>query len=119
MEAWKIYKENKGKIEITVIVSGVCIGSNLHKRLYIGSRYAQSVLTDELKMVPQYKEGMVDVRDVADAHYKGMVNSKADGERFIVTTGTYKFMEVVNIVEQMYKFKGYSIWKWTMNYAIF
>ena len=62
--------------------------------------------------VPGYPNicvGLVDIRDVALAHYLALVKPKAHNARVILNETTMKLEEVTKILEKELKPKGYKV----------
>lgn len=66
-------------------------------------------LNNQMPAVPSIEIGMVDVRDVANAHIKAMRESKSDGERILLTAQpSISFLEIANILRKEFGPQGDS-----------
>jgi len=81
--AWDFIKSEGGSLELSVInpvgVFGPVLGTDLATSVVLIKR----LLNGEMPGCPQLYFGVVDVRDVADAHLLAMTHPKAAGERFL------------------------------------
>ena len=63
----------------------------------------QQLLEGKIKALPNVDSGYVDVRDVASLHILAMTSEKANGERFLATTGeTLSMMDLANILKEAF-----------------
>ena len=97
--AWDFIRNEGGNLELAVInptgIFGPLIGSNVTSSLQI----IQQLMSGKLKATPQMNFGIVDVRDVADAHIRAMEIEDAKGQRFILQAGkTLSLHEVAMIL---------------------
>lgn len=84
--AWD-YVNTHGDIELTVINPTGIFGPQLGSRPSASVGLVKGMLTGQIPVVPIMYFGVVDVRDVVDAHLRAMVHPKAAGERFIAVGG--------------------------------
>lgn len=64
-------------------------------------------LNKEIPGVPAVKFGLVDVRDVAEAHIKAMRNPETDGHRLLVTyQPSYSFLDIANVLRNEFGPQG-------------
>ena len=65
---------------------------------------------NKLPQVPRICYGIVDVRNVAEAHINALLRAdKADGKRFILSDESFFFIDVANILREEFASKGYTI----------
>lgn len=84
--AWD-YVRTHEDIELTVINPTGIFGPQLGNRPSASVGLVKGMLTGQMPVVPIMYFGVVDVRDVVDAHLRAMVHPKAAGERFIAVGG--------------------------------
>ena len=96
--AWDFIRSDGGGLELSVInptgIFGPLLGSDVASSLQI----IQQLLNGTLKATPQMNFGIVDVRDVADAHLRAMEIPEAKGERFILQAGKTLSMHEVAMI---------------------
>lgn len=101
--AWNFIKTEGNGLELSVVnpvgVMGPVLASDYsHSNIQI-----QQLLEGKIKAVPNVDSGYVDVRDVASLHLLAMTSSKANGERFLATTGeTLSMLDVANILREAF-----------------
>ena len=79
-----------------VFVVGPAMNADYSASLTLISR----LLKGEMPGIPNLGVAFVDVRDVADLHFKAMLSPKAAGERFIASAGFYWLGEVAAILRE-------------------
>lgn len=64
-------------------------------------------LSNEIPAVPKVQFGLVDVRDVAQAHIRAMRESRADGLRILMTyQPSFWFMDIANVLSDEFSPQG-------------
>ncbi|MFI9486129.1 SDR family oxidoreductase [Promicromonospora sp. NPDC052451] len=92
-----------GDIELTVINPTGIFGPQLGDRPSASVGLVKAMLTGQMPLVPVMYFGVVDVRDVVDAHLRAMVHPKAAGERFIAVGGpAISFFDMAQILREHY-----------------
>ena len=87
--AWKFANENDS-IKLTVINPPVVLGPGIGKPTQTGSlTLFKKLITKELPVAPPFKQGMVDVRDVAKIFLGALNNDETIGKRVFVAENTY------------------------------
>lgn len=85
--AWDFIRAEGGNLELSVInpvgIFGPLLGNTVTSSLQI----IRQLMDGTLKATPQMNFGIVDVRDVAEAHIRAMEMPEAKGQRFIVQAG--------------------------------
>lgn len=81
--AWDFLAREGGALELTTIVPTGIFGPTLGPHLSTSVQIVRSMLAGDPLPAGQYF-GVVDVRDVADAHVRAMTTKDAAGERFLV-----------------------------------
>lgn len=101
--AWNFIKNQVHGLELSTVnpvgVMGPVLASDYsHSNIQI-----QQLLEGKIKAVPNINSGYVDVRDVASLHLLAMTSPKANGERFLATTGeTLSMLDVANILKETF-----------------
>ena len=108
-EAWKIYEENKDKIELAVINPGFIIGPVMSKNVAASPMMIIRMMNNDLPGIPKMIVPVVDVRDVARAHVLALENPNATGNRFILASKSYWMLEVAQVLEKEFKPQGFKI----------
>ncbi len=86
--AWKFYEDHKDKIEVTVVNPGLVMGPVFTKHGNSSESLFSDILTGVLPgVLEEAKWGPVDVRDVAEAHYRAMFYEGTNGKRYICVPG--------------------------------
>jgi len=102
--AWDFLAKEGGSLELSVINPVAVFGPVL------GPDYSSSILLVQRLMVgampgcPRLYFGLVDVRDVADAHLRAMTHPAAKGERFLAIAGD--FMSMVEVAKVLKRHLG-------------
>lgn len=103
--AWKFVEENKPSWDIATINPPMVLGPIIHQvespeKLNTSVAgfwaYIQGKKKNE-DLQPSFGN-WVDVRDVAEAHYKALITPEAGGNRFIVSAGPYCGQDIVDII---------------------
>lgn len=97
--AWDFVNSEAATLELTTIVPTGIFGPTLGPHLSTSVQIVRSILKgDPLPAGPYF--GVVDVRDVADAHVRAMTTEAAAGERFLVVADEppVTFAELARIV---------------------
>lgn len=98
--AWDFVAAVDGGLELVTVIPVGIFGPTLGPHLSTSVQFVRSMLAGELKrVVPQYF-GVVDVRDVADAHISAMTTADAAGHRFLVVAdgGPLSFLDIAGIL---------------------
>lgn len=101
--AWDFIQNEGHGLELSVVnpvaVMGPVLGSVYsHSNIQI-----QQMMDGDIKAVPNVNSGYVDVRDVASLHILAMTSEKANGERFLATTGeTLSMLDLAHILRDAF-----------------
>jgi len=99
--AWKFYEDHKDKVEVTVVNPGLVMGPVFTRHGNSSESLFSDILTGALPgVLEEAKWGPVDVRDVAEAHYRAMFYEGTNGKRYICVPG-----EVTTTLEMMKELK--------------
>lgn len=85
--AWDLVAEQDGGPGLTVLNPTGIFGPVLGGRLSTSVGAVQGLLTGTVPALPRMRFGVVDVRDVAEAHVRAMTTPAAVGERILLTSG--------------------------------
>lgn len=108
--AWD-YVNNEGKgLELAVINPVGVLGPVLGADYSHSIQFINQMLNGQLKGVPRIKSVYVDVRDVADLHMKAMTHPKANGQRFLATSGeSVSLLDIANILRNEFGNKAAKV----------
>ncbi|MFN3007799.1 NAD-dependent epimerase/dehydratase family protein [Mycolicibacterium wolinskyi] len=82
--AWDFIADQRANLELTAVIPVGIFGPTIGTHLSTSVQFVQAMLTGQLeRVVPQYF-GVVDVRDVADAHIRAMTAENVAGERILL-----------------------------------
>lgn len=97
--AWNFIETEGNGLEMAAINPVGVMGPVLASDFSHSNRQIQEMLEGKVPAVPNVVSGYVDVRDVASLHVLAMTSPKANGERFLATTGeTLSMLDVANIL---------------------
>ena len=97
--AWDFIKKEGGNLELSVINPVGIFGPQLGSTVTSSMQIIQRLMNGDLKATPNMNFGIVDVRDVADAHLRAMELPEANGQRFITQAGkTLSLHEVAMVL---------------------
>jgi len=106
--AWEFYEKNKGNIEVAVVNPGFVFGPILNTK--DGSPTLLAMIMNEIlpgvfdTLIP-----IVDVRDVAEVHYRAMFNEKANGKRYVCNAESVRLEDIVHLLNKKFGEKGVKI----------
>ncbi|MFK3672265.1 SDR family oxidoreductase [Leifsonia aquatica] len=99
--AWKFIRTEGRGLELATIQPTGVLGPLLGNDDPPSLRTISTMLSGTMPACPPFGTGWVDVRDVADLHLRAMTDPKADGERFIATSGrSLRMVEVARILRE-------------------
>lgn len=99
MAAWDFIKKQGDGLELATVNPVGVMGPVLSAKYSHSNIQIQQMLEGKIKVLPKVDSGYVDVRDVASLHILAMTSPKANGERFLATTGeTLSMMDVADIL---------------------
>lgn len=105
--AWDFIKKEGNGLELSTVNPVAVMGPVLASDYSHSNIQIQQLLEGKIRAVPKVDSGYVDVRDVASLHILAMTSPKANGERFLATTGeTLSMLDVANILRE--KFPQYT-----------
>lgn len=98
--AWDLMEREGGATQLTTILPSAVLGPILSKE-HLGSvQLVQRLLSGKMPGYPKLGFTLVDVRDVADLHLRGMIWDAAAGERFIASSEFRWMAEVSQILRK-------------------
>jgi len=103
MAAWDFIKNEGQGLELAAVNPVAVMGPVLSAKYSHSNTQVQQLLEGKIKALPNVDSGYVDVRDVASLHILAMTSEKANGERFLATTGeTLSMMDLANILKEAF-----------------
>ncbi|MBT2619886.1 MULTISPECIES: SDR family oxidoreductase [Chryseobacterium] len=99
--AWDFIK-NEGKgMELSVVNPTGVLGPVLGDDFSHSIQNIKQMLNGDMKACPKIISGYVDVRDVADLHFKAMTMPQANGQRFIAVAGKgFSLIDTANVLRK-------------------
>ncbi len=97
--AWAWVKDHGKHLEFTTINPGAVLGPVLGKDFSTSIEIVKKLIDGSLPGLPRFGWAFVDVRDVADLHYRAMLSSKAAGERFIGAGSFYWMSDIARTIQ--------------------
>ncbi|WP_048000705.1 SDR family oxidoreductase [Lactiplantibacillus herbarum] len=101
LAAWDFIKNEGNGLEMAAVNPVAVMGPVLSAKYSHSNVQIQQFLQGDVKAVPKVDSGYVDVRDVASLHLLAMTSPKANGQRFLATTGeTLSMLDVADVLRQ-------------------
>lgn len=99
--AWEFIKNEGGGMELSVVNPTGVLGPILSDDYSHSIQTIKQMLKGEMRGCPKLIFGYVDVRDVADLHFKAMTMPQANGQRFIAVAGdAISILDTANILKK-------------------
>jgi nucleoside-diphosphate-sugar epimerase len=99
--AWDFLAKDGGSLELSVINPVGVFGPVLGPDYSASILFVQRLMVGAMPGCPRLYFGLVDVRDVADAHLRAMTHPAAKGERFLAIAGDFMSMlEVAKVLKR-------------------
>jgi dihydroflavonol-4-reductase len=99
--AWDFIKNEGAGMELAVVNPTGVLGPVLADDFSHSIQNIKQMLNGNMKACPKIVSGYVDVRDVADLHYKAMTLPQANGQRFIaVAGGGYSLLDIADVLRK-------------------
>ena len=99
--AWEFIKSEGGNLELSAVNPVGVMGPILGVDYSHSNQQIRQMLEGEIPACPKITSCYVDVRDVADLHLLAMTHPKANGERFLATTGdAISMLDVAKILKR-------------------
>ncbi|KMQ65094.1 epimerase [Chryseobacterium angstadtii] len=99
--AWEYIKTEGAGMELSVVNPTGVLGPILADDFSHSIQNIKQMLNGEMKACPKIISGYVDVRDVADLHFKAMTMPQANGQRFIAVAGDgYSLLETAQVLRK-------------------
>ena len=102
------YLPEEKKFELAVINPGLVLGPLILKTPGTSATTVRSFMHKEMPMIPQIGMGMIDVRDVALGHIKGMTVPEATGNRHIMGI-PHTLIELAEALDKEFRSQGYNV----------
>ena len=100
-EAWKYLAElpeGNHKPELVTILPGLVLGEYICGGVTSSPALIRSIIMNTLPGVPHMAFSVVDIKDVVEAHFKGLFEAEAAGHRFIVVKENLWLVDICRIV---------------------
>ena len=99
---WELMQREGGDTELVVVNPTFILGPTLTTDLRSSAQLVKAMLDGTMSVAPRLRFGLVDVRDVADAHLRAMAVPEAAGKRYLVVADgpTLTFLEVAAILRR-------------------
>jgi len=96
--AWDLVAQEGGGLELVSLNPTFILGPALTAEARSSLRLVKGLLDGQLTVVPRQRFGIVDVRDVADAHVRAMSTAAASGKRFLLLADgpTISYLELAH-----------------------
>ena len=100
--AWEWMQREGGDTELVVVNPTFILGPTLTTDLRSSTQLVKAMLDGTMSVAPRFRFGLVDVRDVADAHLRAMAVPQAAGKRYLAVADgpTLTFLEVAAILRR-------------------
>ena len=100
--AWEWMQREGGDTELVVVNPTFILGPTLTTDLRSSTHLVKAMLDGTMSVAPRFRFGLVDVRDVADAHLRAMAVPQAAGKRYLAVADgpTLTFLEVAAILRR-------------------
>lgn len=97
--AWNFIKTEGEGMELAVVNPTGVLGPVLADDFSHSIQNIKQMLSGGMKACPKIISGYVDVRDVADLHFKAMTMPQANGQRFIAVAGeALSLIDIANVL---------------------
>jgi nucleoside-diphosphate-sugar epimerase len=108
--AWDLWNENGKPWALSTINPGYVQGPMLSNSVATASVLVMRMLKGEVPLAPHLAFGIVDVRNVAEAHIKALSlpTSTVSGRRFILSNETIWMIDMARILQSKFSEMGYS-----------
>jgi nucleoside-diphosphate-sugar epimerase len=102
--AWDFIGSEGGGTELTVINPTFILGPPLTAETGSSMSLLKAMFGGTMSVAPRHRFGIVDVRDVADAHIRAMAAPEAAGKRFIVVSDhpAMSYLELAQILRERF-----------------
>ncbi|WP_118973834.1 SDR family oxidoreductase [Taibaiella koreensis] len=99
--AWDFIRHEGGGMELAVVNPTGVLGPVLSDDFSHSIQNMKQMLNGDMKACPKIISGYVDVRDVADLHFKTMTMPQAKGQRFIAVAGEgFSLLDIANVLRK-------------------
>ena len=94
--AWKYIEDlpEGEKFEIVTVLPSFILGPTANQEGFVSGGFLKGALLGKTNPIPRSPLGIVDVRDVALAHVRGITVPEAAGQRFITWAGSFWRIEI-------------------------
>jgi len=107
--AWDFYENNKDKIEITTVLPSLVFGPIYTQHGNASEITIAEIMRGNYPGVMDITFSVVDVRDVAEAHFQAMFTEGTAGKRYICAGHVVPFEDVFKVLKGDLEQYGYKI----------
>jgi len=100
-DVWKYAKQHP-ELKVSVINPGFVLGPLLNKEIGTSGDVILKLMKGEFPGVPKLGFPIVDVRDVAAAHYNALENDLSIGQRYATVSESFWFKEIAKAILDAY-----------------
>lgn len=97
--AWDWHRREGGSMELVMVNPGAVLGPVLGSDFSASLEIVKLILEGALPACPRFGFPIVDVRDVADLHYRAMLAPNAAGQRYIAANGYFWMKDVAAVLK--------------------
>jgi len=105
---WDFLKKHEGKIEIATVNPGLVLGPTFSKNAFTSGALVEKIFKNQMPGIPRLSFPLVDVRDVAIAHFKALVSPSSNGRRYCLCANSVWIEDVVKILKEEFGKYGYK-----------
>jgi len=107
--AWEFYEQNKGKIEVATVLPSLVFGPIYTKHGNSSETLIAEIIRGNYPGILDIAFAIVDVRDVAEAHFNAMFKEGTNGKRYICSGALVPFQDVFKYLKGDLEQYGYQI----------
>ncbi|CAD5113771.1 DgyrCDS2940 [Dimorphilus gyrociliatus] len=111
--AWKFVEEQKEKVgrcfDLVTINPSFILGPTLCGTEFTSMEPIKRIIERQMPLLPKLNFSVVDVRDVAKAHFIAATDDGLKNERFILHNENIWMQQLAIILEKEFKWQGYNV----------
>ncbi len=109
-EAWRISKQSKGRLNLSVICPGLVLGNYILQKPTFTQIFMINMFKNPFKF--NLNTSIVDVDDVAKGHIRCLTRPEISrGKRYLMIEGTYWYDDILAVIKEEFEPQGYSFCK--------
>lgn len=94
---------------MTTINPSFIFGPEYHSSHGASEHFIANIMMNKIEGIFDTHYGVSDVREVAQAHYKALINPNSSGKRYIINAGSLWMKDIVSILEEQFAEYGYKL----------